>query len=139
MIRRPPRSTRTDTLFPYTTLFRSMFKTGIVILATLDQGRWVDDGDIEFAPIGAQRLHAGERVITDRFQRQIIEPGTGLRDIERRLRRIEADRRGGAIAPRAQAPGADVAEDIQHAAALHVTRERSEEHTSELQSLMSHS
>src|SRR3546814_18932562 len=25
MIRRPPRSTRTDTLFPYTTLFRSMF------------------------------------------------------------------------------------------------------------------
>src|SRR3546814_1209868 len=26
MIRRPPRSTRTDTLFPYTTLFRSLFK-----------------------------------------------------------------------------------------------------------------
>src|SRR3546814_6616374 len=26
MIRRPPRSTRTDTLFPYTTLFRSAFK-----------------------------------------------------------------------------------------------------------------
>src|SRR3546814_7839207 len=25
MIRRPPRSTRTDTLFPYTTLFRSNF------------------------------------------------------------------------------------------------------------------
>src|SRR3546814_11766865 len=25
MIRRPPRSTRTDTLFPYTTLFRSVF------------------------------------------------------------------------------------------------------------------
>src|SRR3546814_7548701 len=25
MIRRPPRSTRTDTLFPYTTLFRSFF------------------------------------------------------------------------------------------------------------------
>src|SRR3546814_12154549 len=27
MIRRPPRSTRTDTLFPYTTLFRSGFFT----------------------------------------------------------------------------------------------------------------
>src|SRR3546814_2537418 len=27
MIRRPPRSTRTDTLFPYTTLFRSLFRT----------------------------------------------------------------------------------------------------------------
>src|SRR3546814_5793149 len=26
MIRRPPRSTRTDTLFPYTTLFRSVAK-----------------------------------------------------------------------------------------------------------------
>src|SRR3546814_9792797 len=26
MIRRPPRSTRTDTLFPYTTLFRSLHK-----------------------------------------------------------------------------------------------------------------
>src|SRR3546814_15167916 len=27
MIRRPPRSTRTDTLFPYTTLFRSEYLT----------------------------------------------------------------------------------------------------------------
>src|SRR3546814_8849782 len=27
MIRRPPRSTRTDTLFPYTTLFRSLHGT----------------------------------------------------------------------------------------------------------------
>src|SRR3546814_6287198 len=30
MIRRPPRSTRTDTLFPYTTLFRS--QTPVVVL-----------------------------------------------------------------------------------------------------------
>src|SRR3546814_2876596 len=29
MIRRPPRSTRTDTLFPYTTLFRSILGLGI--------------------------------------------------------------------------------------------------------------
>src|SRR3546814_20044249 len=28
MIRRPPRSTRTDTLFPYTTLFRSLARPG---------------------------------------------------------------------------------------------------------------
>src|SRR3546814_3739217 len=27
MIRRPPRSPRTDTLFPYTTLFRSVYRT----------------------------------------------------------------------------------------------------------------
>src|SRR3546814_10499611 len=26
MLRRPPRSTRTDTLFPYTTLFRSLYR-----------------------------------------------------------------------------------------------------------------
>src|SRR3546814_413100 len=34
MIRRPPRSTRTDTLFPYTTLFRSPFvlATGLFVL-----------------------------------------------------------------------------------------------------------
>src|SRR3546814_10298450 len=34
MIRRPPRSTRTDTLFPYTTLFRSRLKDsedGIIV------------------------------------------------------------------------------------------------------------
>src|SRR3546814_13910413 len=30
MIRRPPRSTRTDTLFPYTTLFRSNTTGGLV-------------------------------------------------------------------------------------------------------------
>src|SRR3546814_9716864 len=29
MIRRPPRSTRTDTLFPYTTLFRSLLHSRI--------------------------------------------------------------------------------------------------------------
>src|SRR3546814_10091398 len=32
MIRRPPRSTRTDTLFPYTTLFRSLLRTFAVLL-----------------------------------------------------------------------------------------------------------
>src|SRR3546814_17928176 len=35
MIRRPPRSTRTDTLFPYTTLFRSLF--GIFPVLPSDQ------------------------------------------------------------------------------------------------------
>src|SRR3546814_7031411 len=31
MIRRPPRSTRTDTLFPYTTLFRSIKVAGVAM------------------------------------------------------------------------------------------------------------
>src|SRR3546814_6297507 len=30
MIRRPPRSTRTDTLFPYTTLFRSLLQRALI-------------------------------------------------------------------------------------------------------------
>src|SRR3546814_1311374 len=34
MIRRPPRSTRTDTLFPYTTLFRSRRPTQSPLCAT---------------------------------------------------------------------------------------------------------
>src|SRR3546814_20902624 len=33
MIRRPPRSTRTDTLFPYTTLFRSGVRFGVPLHA----------------------------------------------------------------------------------------------------------
>src|SRR3546814_10705774 len=32
MIRRPPRSTRTDTLFPYTTLFRSALRIDALII-----------------------------------------------------------------------------------------------------------
>src|SRR3546814_14276788 len=38
MIRRPPRSTHTDTLFPYTTLFRSR-RGGIQILTTISGSR----------------------------------------------------------------------------------------------------
>src|SRR3546814_689027 len=43
MIRRPPRSTRTDTLFPYTTLFRSVAEPGFKALLNLvgqDAARW---------------------------------------------------------------------------------------------------
>src|SRR3546814_7867754 len=37
MIRRPPRSTRTYTLFPYTTLFRSMIGLSGLITPSLDE------------------------------------------------------------------------------------------------------
>src|SRR3546814_15787439 len=40
MILRPPRSTRTDTLFPYTTLFRSMILSEWT--NTLLESRWAD-------------------------------------------------------------------------------------------------
>src|SRR3546814_12517901 len=39
MIRRPPRSTRTDTLFPYTTLFRSLRR----LIARIGRPRFRDD------------------------------------------------------------------------------------------------
>src|SRR3546814_12114708 len=42
MIRRPPRSTRTDTLFPYTTLFRSPFHTPrLPLRARRRPARWL--------------------------------------------------------------------------------------------------
>src|SRR3546814_5581353 len=42
MIRRPPRSTRTDTLFPYTTLFRSLLAclTNASQLRSSENGFW---------------------------------------------------------------------------------------------------
>src|SRR3546814_17580301 len=53
MLRRPPRSTRTDTLFPYTPLFRSL-----VPLLQLDKvGRILADSHIR-----AQRLGDGVRL-----------------------------------------------------------------------------
>src|SRR3546814_12081476 len=39
MIRRPPRSTRTDTLFPYTTLFRSRSNCGVPMPDEKQDGR----------------------------------------------------------------------------------------------------
>src|SRR3546814_9800060 len=41
MIRRPPRSTRTDTLFPYTTLFRSIRAPGYTTLLRTIVGQQV--------------------------------------------------------------------------------------------------
>src|SRR3546814_3357971 len=38
MIRRPPRSTRTDTLCPYTTLFRSAVRTASFVMTGSDVG-----------------------------------------------------------------------------------------------------
>src|SRR3546814_18907452 len=46
MRRRPPRSTRTDTLFPYTTLFRSDLKMALLIggVQMGDQVKALDEG-----------------------------------------------------------------------------------------------
>src|SRR3546814_6088596 len=50
MIRRPPRSTRTDTLFPYTTLFRSE-TLGIAPLASRAGGRFLGRQTLEIVPV----------------------------------------------------------------------------------------
>src|SRR3546814_8382202 len=42
MIRRPPRSTRTYTLFPYTTLFRSTGRPTVVGYTSNDLNNWAD-------------------------------------------------------------------------------------------------
>src|SRR3546814_11700317 len=48
MIRRPPRSTRTDTLFPYTTLFRSLDKVESEIRVQLEFYRlYVNEKKVE--------------------------------------------------------------------------------------------
>src|SRR3546814_5410709 len=52
MIRRPPRSTRTDTLFPYTTLFRSLVVQAVIPVELHDTPQSL-----------AQRVHAREHQI----------------------------------------------------------------------------
>src|SRR3546814_15673510 len=47
MIRRPPRSTRTDTLFPYTTLFRSSDTVNTIVADACPQGSYPEQWDIE--------------------------------------------------------------------------------------------
>src|SRR3546814_13965787 len=44
MIRRPPRSTRTDTLFPYTTLFRDLARHALIDAHVL-AGGGIDEAD----------------------------------------------------------------------------------------------
>src|SRR3546814_13546876 len=46
MIRRPPRSTRTDTLFPYTTLFRSLEHLRRAAELQAVHARHLDDGPL---------------------------------------------------------------------------------------------
>src|SRR3546814_5659731 len=52
MIRRPPRSTRTDTLFPYTTLFRSIFTAGFYSDLLGGLARINADGEVSRVPKG---------------------------------------------------------------------------------------
>src|SRR3546814_1051282 len=108
MIRRPPKSTRTDTLFPYTTLFRTV---EITRMALRERGRdkpararmAEPDADVDDGPDLRTRIAATGIAVTD------LQP-TGPDRLEQ----------------------AGWSELIDHVRTGH----RSEEHTSELQSLM---
>src|SRR3546814_19618645 len=62
MIRRPPRSTRTDTLFPYTTLFRSLDERQRRTLLTLRHTRDGRNGDAALArDVGGALSRQGQK------------------------------------------------------------------------------
>src|SRR3546814_5150366 len=92
MIRRPPRSTRTDTLFPYTTLFRSAVdQLWVDYAATRDEelrNRLV----LQYSPLVklvAGRVRSGMPATVD--QSDLISDGVfGLIDA---IQRFELDRR----------------------------------------------
>src|SRR3546814_11165032 len=65
MIRRPPRSTRTDTLFPYTTLFRSEG-------ARLGCGRLLDQRPVQGADGGIMVAFLHDHLDVDLAQ-QVVE------------------------------------------------------------------
>src|SRR3546814_12880419 len=103
MIRRPPRSTRTDTLFPYTTLFRS-FAPGRH-LAQRPRRLAGIGRDQEFGALGALRIGASG---LDRLERDVEAPaahaqlgdqrGGGFRQSLARIVARLAERVGG-LAP----------------------------------------
>src|SRR3546814_3182420 len=114
MIRRPPRSTRTDTRFPYTTLFRSFVARLGTELDLLDAGldQFADFGRVERG--GCHCLVSLEVRRDVRGTASICISGLGIRDWgfgEQEPRLVES-----------RIPNPE--------------SRRSEEHTSELQSLM---
>src|SRR3546814_14607490 len=67
MIRRPPRSTRTDTLFPYTTLFRSVdgIAGHVIIAARTEQPRIIE----AIAPGAAPAAAPAPSAVEERVRR----------------------------------------------------------------------
>src|SRR3546814_8120278 len=69
MIRRPPRSTRTDTLFPYTTLFRSPSLIGFALSA--EALIWValgGRGELISAALGVVTIRLLESQLSSRLE-----------------------------------------------------------------------
>src|SRR3546814_4474319 len=134
MIRRPPRSTRTDTLFPYTTLFRSFDRGRVVVVA--DEGGvgeclchqqragTVPAADVSGLATGLQPLdHAVER------RQPLMQQVRVVAGAEETFGAVE--QAGVVFAPFHALAAAEVLRR-----ALHRMEGRPEEHTYELQSRM---
>src|SRR3546814_8785046 len=125
MIRRPPRSTRTDTLFPYTTLFRSRpVVRGSPESTTFDRARPVPG--VRFRRTAAPVYNAAVTPPGETHACRLDAPAPRLsrrihRAVLRRSLRRAARRRAGRRHQCRRDPAGGA---------------RSEEHTSELQSLM---
>src|SRR3546814_2030069 len=146
MVQRPPRSTRTDTLFPYTTLCRSPARARVereaellelgpsyALYAVLDA---VVDNYLPIVDEFKQTLLALEKdIFTEDFHR-----GTMLRlyDLKRELTymRLAVTPLQDVLSQLVRTPGTLVAPEVRLYFRDVLDHSRSEEHTSELQSLM---
>src|SRR3546814_8142326 len=130
MIRRPPRSTRTDTLFPYTTLFRSISAVVVSMTGILWAPRAVERSAVQAAVSAvaeytdAQARYAPPELTRDKRHAAALR----LHDAWQCLYR-------GAIVGKDH-PLTRELERAQISMARAISDDRSEEHTSELQSLM---
>src|SRR3546814_5482665 len=116
MIRRPPRSTRTDTLFPYTTLFRSE-----------NRAMQIDFYQLSREPV--------ERVLPSIAQR-ILESGGRLLVVADEARLEQISQGLWHAAPETFLANGRAEGDHPDIQPILLSQDRSEEHTSELQSLM---
>src|SRR3546814_12797411 len=99
MIRRPPRSTRTDTLFPYATLFRSVDDRGAAAL-------------LEREDVAAFRAQREDEAAADRPVFARLGTGAAIFDVAAQSRDILAEHQPGAGARAQQAVEAVVAQRI---------------------------
>src|SRR3546814_7789852 len=136
MIRRPPRSTRTDTLFPYTTLFRSDARTldpraDAAALAAADQGR-----PGRRRAHGAQHRRGADAAVDGRRGAAGLDAGRKLDRLHRRRQAAGRRRVARGLPLRVvRRPGRALRAQAPRRAHRALEADRSEENTYELQTL----
>src|SRR3546814_6814671 len=134
MIRRPPRSTRTDTLFPYPTLFRSNMVTAAALAHANRLPVLFVPGDV----YASRRPDPVLQQIED-FGDRTVSANDCFRPVSRYFDRITRPEQLLDTLPHAMATLLDPADCGPVTLAFCQDVQRSEEHTSELQSLMRNS